>query len=251
MNRKTLIYYVMLSCCSVLFAAAPLVAGAETLSNQLGLPVKTIMIDPWYGGKESGPLFAQKRSKEITLDIARNLQKLLVTDGFKVFLTRNDDQLVPLENRLFQAKEKGVDVHIALKVSRAKQDCLRVYAPYASVKEVPLSQQEGKPENLDAQLDDILKNLKAQSISLNSISLAGRISNRFKNANLSDCVEVWRGEGYYFTNAQLPTVMVDIRSTSTTSQRPNMLSEKYLADIVRMIGEALIEYSDDISPRAL
>ncbi|UCB51634.1 MAG: N-acetylmuramoyl-L-alanine amidase [Candidatus Zixiibacteriota bacterium] len=89
--------------------------------------IDVIVIDPGHGGPDSG---AVGRSglleKEVTLDIAKRLQELLMKEeGFKVILTRETDVLVPLEERTQIANRSGADLFISIHTNSFKKRSVR------------------------------------------------------------------------------------------------------------------------------
>jgi N-acetylmuramoyl-L-alanine amidase len=87
------------------------------------LAVRKIAIDAGHGGKSvgthvntgTGPLGLVE--KDITLDVAERLQKLLVADHFEVVMTRDRDVEVPLERRGAIAKEGRADIFVSIHVN--------------------------------------------------------------------------------------------------------------------------------------
>jgi len=87
-----------------------------TLSKQLGLKVKTIVLDPGHGGKDGG---AKGRGnlleKKIALDIAKRTKELLEQQGnYRVLLTRDTDKFIPLESRTAFANQNSADLFISI-----------------------------------------------------------------------------------------------------------------------------------------
>ncbi len=169
------------------------------------------MLDPWYGGEEKGPLVSKRFGKDITLDIAQKLQSQLEASRFKVYLTRSGDRLVPLEDRVFQSKSKGADVHLAIKVSIAEKDCIRLSMASPPIKKPRNTTVTKKTEDLGTELNEMFNNIEADDIREESLLLSKIILDKFKGGLLSNCVELWKGKDYILTNAQSPTVMVDFR----------------------------------------
>src|SRR6266542_7052885 len=67
----------------------------------LPLGVKKIVLDPGHGGKQHGAISDSGVSeKEITLDIALRLRRLMQDASFEVMMTRQTDQTVPLDKRV-------------------------------------------------------------------------------------------------------------------------------------------------------
>lgn len=84
--------------------------------------VKVIAIDPGHGGNDPGkeniPLKLQE--KVLTLDVAKRLEKLLKSQGYKVVLTRQDDRQLDadkttdLQKRPAIANKAGADLFISI-----------------------------------------------------------------------------------------------------------------------------------------
>ncbi len=80
-----------------------------------------IVIDPGHGGEETGTIGPNgTREKDITLAIARRLKRILEARlGLKVFLTRDDDRAVPLDERAARANEYHADLFISIHANSA------------------------------------------------------------------------------------------------------------------------------------
>ncbi len=78
-------------------------------------PKPLIVIDPGHGGIDPGALGGNTMEKNITLAVAKQLQKtLLATGRFRVALTRDKDVFIPLRDRFKIARDKGADLFISL-----------------------------------------------------------------------------------------------------------------------------------------
>ncbi len=77
---------------------------------------KLIVIDPGHGGKDSGAISPRLKMKEkdIILDVSLKLKKLLEKEGFKVYLTREDDNYIGLYDRTDIANQLGADVFVSV-----------------------------------------------------------------------------------------------------------------------------------------
>jgi N-acetylmuramoyl-L-alanine amidase len=78
-------------------------------------PRPLIVIDPGHGGIDPGALGSHTMEKNVTLAMAKQLQKtLLATGRFRVVLTRDKDVFIPLRDRFKIARDKGADLFISL-----------------------------------------------------------------------------------------------------------------------------------------
>ncbi|MEE9234495.1 MAG: N-acetylmuramoyl-L-alanine amidase [Candidatus Acidoferrales bacterium] len=102
--------------------------GNHTLTRVLGLKVGRIAIDPGHGGHDTGTIGPTGlMEKELTLDIALRLQKLLAKElgPDKVILTREDDSFVPLENRIALANEQQADLFLSIHANSSRNRAIR------------------------------------------------------------------------------------------------------------------------------
>lgn len=82
------------------------------------LAIKRVIIDPGHGGKQPGAISDSGVSeKEITLDIALRLRRLMEKSPFEVLMTRQSDQTLPLDKRVAFANENRADVFVSIHVN--------------------------------------------------------------------------------------------------------------------------------------
>jgi N-acetylmuramoyl-L-alanine amidase len=94
----------------------------------LPLPIKRIVLDPGHGGVQVGALAESGASeKEITLDLALRLRRLLQDASFEVLLTREADVTMSLEQRVAFANARRADVFVSIHVN---------WIPYRAVRSV-------------------------------------------------------------------------------------------------------------------
>lgn len=87
-------------------------------STVFPLAVERVVLDPGHGGSSPGTLTPSGLTeKEITLDVARRLRRLLEAQSFEVLLTRERDVEVSLEERTRFANRSGADLFVSLHVN--------------------------------------------------------------------------------------------------------------------------------------
>ncbi len=82
------------------------------------LAVRRVALDPGHGGESLGthtPLGLME--KNLTLDVALRLRKLLEADHFEVVMTRQDDGDVPLSQRGAAANQGDADIFVSIHVN--------------------------------------------------------------------------------------------------------------------------------------
>lgn len=82
------------------------------------LAIKRVIIDPGHGGIQHGAISDSGVSeKEITLDIALRLRRLMEKSPFEVLMTRQSDQTLLLGKRVAFANENRADVFVSIHVN--------------------------------------------------------------------------------------------------------------------------------------
>ncbi len=83
---------------------------------------QVVVIDPGHGGSQPGAIgYSGLKEKEVVLDIALKLKKMLQEKGFTVYLTREKDVDVALENRPLIAMQKEAAVFVSIHTNSALQ----------------------------------------------------------------------------------------------------------------------------------
>ncbi len=86
-----------------------------THRRQVGERPLVVVLDPGHGGIDPGAEFDGAVEADLMLMFARELQEVLLRAGnFKVVLTREGNEFVPLEARVSLARNAGADVFLSL-----------------------------------------------------------------------------------------------------------------------------------------
>ncbi|UHO39103.1 N-acetylmuramoyl-L-alanine amidase [Chryseobacterium capnotolerans] len=84
---------------------------------------KYIVIDAGHGGNDHGAVFGQFSEKDITLSIAKEIQKLSgKQDPYEVILIRNEDTYPSLSERTLQINKLNPEMVISLHVNTSPQE---------------------------------------------------------------------------------------------------------------------------------
>ncbi|NLM98348.1 MAG: N-acetylmuramoyl-L-alanine amidase [Halanaerobiaceae bacterium] len=105
-----------------------------------GIDNKIIVIDAGHGGSDPGAIGkGGLREKDVTLDIALRLYQLLrAYTKARVYLTRDKDQYVSLQERSVMANSLGADAFISIHINAAENGIekgIETYAHYNSPEE--------------------------------------------------------------------------------------------------------------------
>ncbi len=91
--------------------------ATHNLASQFGLNVRTVVIDAGHGGKDPGTRHNGILERDVALDLAKRLGKVLRAEGFDVKYTRTGDTFVSLNGRAEIANRHKADIFISLHIN--------------------------------------------------------------------------------------------------------------------------------------
>ena len=102
-----------------------------SLVQQLGLGVKTVVIDPGHGGKDPGAVSRYGAEKTVVLQVTRMLSDELTAHGYQVYLTRETDQTTSLNERTALVNRMDADLFLSLHANASpKKDAAGIETYY-------------------------------------------------------------------------------------------------------------------------
>ncbi len=110
--------------------AAPVAAGE----------VRTVVIDAGHGGYDLGMRVDESREKDISLDMARKLQRAIEDSGRFAYLDREVDHYMSIEERRSRANELAPDLFLSLHLSGTED--INIYVARFEKKDAELSLSE-------------------------------------------------------------------------------------------------------------
>ena len=100
--------------------------GNQAILDQYGLSAialgarqKLVVIDPGHGGADTGARgyengIAVLNEKDVNLDVALKLQKMLVAAGARIYMIRTEDITIPLYDRQDTANSLGASLYVSI-----------------------------------------------------------------------------------------------------------------------------------------
>ncbi|MFC1884646.1 N-acetylmuramoyl-L-alanine amidase [Thermodesulfobacteriota bacterium] len=236
--------------------------GPETsasLARQLGLNVKTIVIDPGHGGKDPGcHLGSRVEEKDIVLSISKILANKIKTKiGCDVFLTRKNDVFLPLERRTAIANMKKADLFISLHVNAHKDRRIRGIETYflnmaTNKRAVMLAARENATSqknisDLQTILNDLMLNSKIhESSRLAKKVQSGMISEARRTYKYVKDLGVKQAPFYVLIGAQMPSILVEVGFLTNSTEKKRLASKLYLEKIAEGIAKGISSYIKSI-----
>jgi N-acetylmuramoyl-L-alanine amidase len=228
-------------------------------------PVKVVVIDPGHGGESIGASSSDGfREKDLTLAIALKLRdKLKSVPGLKVYLTREEDREVALDDRPEFANKFNADLFLSIHANACDAQSASGFETYfmslnasdedsrkiALWENLDLSgeqknhSQELSRENL-SELDMILGDM-AQSEHLAESEVFAKIIQTnlamiMKNPNRG----VKQAPFRVLMGANMPAALVEVGFITNAKDRRSLLDEKNQDRIVSILAESILDFRE-------
>ena len=226
-----------------------------SLRNIFGLKVRTIVIDPGHGGEDPGTSGQfGTREKDITLDIAKRLQQRLSRyDGYRLLLTRTEDETLSLEARIEFTNSHKADLYVSIHVNNIPNKPYSIIETYyfgpntdrgaLSLAEKENSGTQYTMNDFKTMVQKINNTLKYQEAKIlaRSIqkSLYGNIHR--SNENVHD-YGVKTAPFIVLLGVDMPSVLTEVTCLSNQEEEKKLNDEAYREDIARYMEEGIIQY---------
>lgn len=219
--------------------------------------VRTIVVDPGHGGKDPGAVASDgTKEKDIVLDIALRLYKLLKNDGdFNAILTRKSDNFLPLASRTMIANSAKADLFISIHTNASyKKDTRGFEVYYMSDKASDDEAQDvANMENAVVELEDTT----APKTEVNTI-LWSMAMNEFMNESAEYCSFVEQNFGnmfaynrgskqagfYVLKGAHMPSALVEAGFLTNSSDRRILKKSSGRQQIAENLYKAIKAYRE-------
>jgi len=225
-----------------------------SLAQQLGLRVKTIVLDPGHGGKDPGAIAFGMKEKNIVLKVAKKLAPLLEEKlGCKVILTRSTDVFIPLEERTAIANTHDADLFVSLHINASPSErAYGIETYFLNLTTNPEAMRVAAFENststhqmsdLQNILSDILKNSKINE----SSRLAEQVHNSIiiglkKDYSHIKNLGVKQAPFYVLIGAEMPAILVEMSFISNKHDAQHLKNDHFLNSIANDISSGIQSY---------
>jgi N-acetylmuramoyl-L-alanine amidase len=224
---------------------------------------RRIVIDPGHGGHDPGAIGPNGLcEKDVVLDIALKLKEILSADPLnEVFLTRETDVFIPLEERTAIANKKGADLFVSIHANadpkrRARgietyllnwstdEEALKVAARENAISLKKMKEINQRMDILEIIKSDLIRqNKRDESIKLAHYvqkSLVSTLNNgyHYKTVDLG----VKQALFYVLLGAQMPSILVEVSFISNPREEKLLSDESYRMEIAQAISKGLNIY---------
>lgn len=234
-------------------------AGGYSLARQLGLGIRTIVIDPGHGGTDPGCVGrGGEYEKDLVLDVCLRLRKLLASvRGLEIVLTRETDIFIPLENRTVIANQKKADLFVSVHAnSSLNPQRTGVETFYLNLSLDPAVDEIAARENATStksigQMKDILAKIIQNSKIVESRDLADKVQRSLVGSlsrSYSDVRSLGAKGGPFWVliGSNMPSILVEVSHLSNAKEAARLKEESYRQKIAQGIYDGLVDYMQSL-----
>ncbi|OGP26743.1 MAG: hypothetical protein A2067_06155 [Deltaproteobacteria bacterium GWB2_42_7] len=221
----------------------------------MGLKIKRIVIDAGHGGKDSGAVGKKGlKEKDVVLKIAKGLKETLSKEtGAEIFMTRDADTFIPLEERTAIANTKEADlflsIHANASLNRRASGVETYYLDLTNDEvAIRLAARENavsskKMSDLQYILNDLIKTSKT-----NESSRLAEVVQESLVSNLKVKYSDIRGNGvkgapfYVLVGTHMPSILVEVSFISNSKEEDRLSDDGYIREIIAGISSGVKEY---------
>jgi len=224
---------------------------------------KRIVIDAGHGGHDPGAVGPNKLyEKDVVLDIALKLRELLQKNpNYEIFLTRDKDAFIPLEQRTAIANSKNADLFVSIHANASPnrtakgietymlnwtndEEAMKVAARENAISLKKMRQMNKKEMDI---LDIIKSDLSRENKRDESIKLAhyiqkNLVSDLHRDNNHIVDLGVKQALFYVLFGAKMPSVLVEVSFISNPLEEKLLSKDDYRGELARSISAGITKY---------
>ena len=227
-----------------------------SLAQQLGLSVKTIVIDPGHGGKDPGAVSQTRQEKKIVLNLSKTLRDILVKKGYNVRLTRETDVFLPLRKRTqFATNQKAdlfISIHTNASISNKAAGIETYYLALASDESARITamrENAGAEYNMK-ELDALVGRILKESKSTESRRLAKLIQAQLASGKQVKNRGVKHAPFVVLIGTKVPAVLVEVGFISNPTEGKKLTTKAYQRQLATAIAKGIEQYIKNLPPAA-
>ena len=169
-----------------------------------------VVLDAGHGGSDVGATRNDIYEKDITLDLAQRVEKLLIKKGYIVQMTRTSDKTVSLQDRVDFSEAIAPDIFVSIHVNSSNSE-----TPYG---------------------------LETHYYKDNSLHLAKCVHASLLNNINSKDRGLFKSKFYVINHTTAPAILVETGFISNPSERAQLVSESRKNATAKAIAEGIDEY---------
>src|SRR6184192_1220390 len=201
-----------------------------------------VVLDPGHGGQDSGAMCGGLLEKDLTLDVARRIDRLLDSEGVATLMTRLGDTYVSLADRAAFANRVRNCIFVSIHFNEDNK-------PVASGVETYYAAQQITAGSFLASWLPFLWPALSETPNVESQNLAGFI----QEALVARTRALDRGtkakQFFVISNVTAPAVLVEGGFLTNKEDISRLASEDYREEIAAAVSDGILRYRDALKER--
>jgi N-acetylmuramoyl-L-alanine amidase len=202
-------------------------------------PFAVVVIDAGHGGRDSGSTKLGMVEKDLNLDLAHRVERLLRERGLVTVLTRADDSFVSLQDRAVIANNQPESVFVSIHFDEGGRSAATGIETYYAAHPVSV------PERVASWLP-FLRHTSSEPPNLESQSLA----NFVQGSLVAHTQAINRGtrpqQFYVIANVHHPAVLVEGGFLTNKDDIAKLLNPDYREQMAVGIAQGILQYRDTL-----
>lgn len=214
-------------------------------STRIGAPAPftLVVIDPGHGGQDSGAICGATYEKDLTLDIAQRVDRLLQAQGLAVLMTRVGDSYVSLQDRAAVTNRARDCIFVSIHFNEGKKIVSGVETYYA--------EHQAAPAPRLVSWIPFFQGAAAESPTVASQGLAHFIQEAMVARTKAPDRGTKSEQFFVIANVGVPAVLVEAGFLSSQDDIAKLESNDYREQMAAAISEGILRYRDVLKERQL
>jgi N-acetylmuramoyl-L-alanine amidase len=223
------------------------------------LSLKRIVIDPGHGGVQTGAIAESGLTeKEVTLDVALRLRRLLADASFEVLLTRDSDKTLGLEKRVDFANSNNADLFLSIHVNWMEPRTIRGPETFfvgptndpSTMKLVSMENRDSKHSfaALRQALEKIYIDARRNESRTAAKMIQGQLYGSLRQANTAlENRGVKTAPFAVLVGTQMPAILVEVSCLSSSEEVKLLTNGEYREKIALALLDGIRSYANNIN----
>jgi N-acetylmuramoyl-L-alanine amidase len=225
------------------------------------IELNKVVIDSGHGGNDPGAIGKNGlKEKDVNLDIAKRLSRLLKAEGVQTVLTRSTDSFIPLSTRVSIANRSGADLFISLHSNAARSRSLSGFEVYyvapsvSDSKRAALTARSASLNLKDAVFSSGTQNLRAivwdmiyANSRAESIELSRSLCKIMDSSIDANILGVKNARFQVLKGITMPGILIEVGFVSNLNEERLLKTGAYREKLAAGILEGIREYSPDMA----
>ena len=203
-------------------------------------PFAVVVLDPGHGGQDSGAMCGGLLEKDLTLDVARRIDRLLDSEGIATLMTRLGDTYVSLADRAAFANRIRNCIFVSIHFNEDNK-------PVASGVETYYAPHQVTAGSLMASWLPFLWRPLSDSPNPESQRLAGFIQEALVARTRAVDRGTQPGQFFVIANVTSPAVLIEGGFLTNKEDISKLTSEDYRDQIAAAVADGILHYREAVS----